>query len=62
VIGTALKREFRSGTSHVKATLFCPRCGHESPADGDWSVCEAGGVATYVCPDCEREIAERPTR
>jgi len=62
VTGTAIRRESRPGTSHAKATLFCPRCGHESPADGDWSVCEAGGVATYVCPDCEREIAERPTR
>jgi predicted RNA-binding Zn-ribbon protein involved in translation (DUF1610 family) len=60
VIGTALQCESRTGTSHLKATLFCPRCGHESPADGDWSVQEVDGVAAYVCPECGREITRRP--
>lgn len=49
-----------------KATLFCPTCGHESPAteEGDWLLTEhdredVPGVA-YVCPDCEETLTVQP--
>ena len=33
-----------------KSTLFCPRCGHEAPVDGDWvEVFTSEGVAV----DCD---------
>jgi DNA-directed RNA polymerase subunit RPC12/RpoP len=49
-----------------KATLFCPDCGHEAPATGDWVVRNdpgsdraSDGDAVVSCPDCEAEIAIR---
>jgi predicted RNA-binding Zn-ribbon protein involved in translation (DUF1610 family) len=57
-----------------KATLFCPICGHESTADGDWlrradptvgrentpvnSGVVGRGVAV-VCPDCDAVVTVR---
>jgi predicted RNA-binding Zn-ribbon protein involved in translation (DUF1610 family) len=61
VTRTALQRESHAGTSQRKTTLFCPQCGHESPADGDWAVSEADGHDAYVCPECGATIAERPS-
>jgi uncharacterized protein YlaI len=45
----------------AKTTLFCPDCHHQSRMDGDWRVVEETGTAHYICPDCETEIAVRPT-
>jgi transcription elongation factor Elf1 len=42
-----------------KAVLFCPDCGHESAATGDWVVDEREGRCVYRCPDCGAEIATR---
>ncbi|QPV64448.1 hypothetical protein I7X12_07500 [Halosimplex litoreum] len=49
-----------------KGTLFCPDCGHESPATGDWIVRSdpgsdrvSDGDTVVSCPDCETEIATR---
>jgi hypothetical protein len=49
-----------------KATLFCPDCGHEAPATGDWLVRSDPGPdrasdadAVVSCPDCGTEIATR---
>lgn len=45
----------------AKSTLFCPDCGHESPADGDWDYRASDRGATTHCPDCGARIADRPT-
>jgi transposase-like protein len=45
-----------------KATLFCPECDHESPADGDWTRVRAGRRVHYLCPDCRTEITVRSGR
>ena len=42
-----------------KTTLFCPHCGHESDADGDWIVREADGRTVYDCPDCGASVTKR---
>jgi len=49
-----------------KATLFCPDCGHESPARGDWVVRDAetdsdltSAGAVLRCPVCEATVATR---
>ena len=57
-----------------KSTLFCPICGHESPADGDWlrrtgptvgreqtSVSNGivGRGVALVCPDCDTVVTVR---
>ena len=39
-----------------KDTLFCPACGHESPADGDWQVRADGALA---CPACAARVTRR---
>ena len=39
-----------------KDTLFCPRCGHENPADGDWCLGPAA-EHTITCPVCETVVA-----
>ncbi len=44
-----------------KSTLFCPGCGHTSPADGDWQVEARADRVVYDCPDCDDTITERPT-
>lgn len=56
----------RPGERRAKATLFCPTCGHESPAteDGDWLLTECDregehGLA-YVCPDCGTTLTVQP--
>jgi transcription elongation factor Elf1 len=43
-----------------KNTLFCPRCGHESPADGDWCRTPTPGE-TITCPVCAAIVASDPS-
>ena len=43
----------------AKTTLYCPACGHESPASGDWLVRERDDRPVYVCPACGETIATR---
>lgn len=43
-----------------KRLLFCPRCGHESPIDGDWVVREDDRRIVYACPECGTTINARP--
>ena len=45
----------------TKTTLFCPDCTHRSRVDGDWHVVETTRTVRYRCPDCDTEIAVRPT-
>lgn len=45
-----------------KATLFCPECDHESPADGDWTQVHTRNRVHYLCPDCHTEITVRSGR
>lgn len=54
--------------SAYKSVLFCPKCGHESPVDGDWTVTgksERGAERTdaelvYECPNCDCVVTVRP--
>ena len=43
-----------------KSTLFCPRCGHESPVDGDWVLTLRPETVEIHCPDCRTVLATRP--
>jgi predicted RNA-binding Zn-ribbon protein involved in translation (DUF1610 family) len=43
-----------------KNTLFCPECGHESPADGDWRVRTAASDTELACPVCGAAVTRRP--
>ncbi|PSP93938.1 hypothetical protein BRC91_07660 [Halobacteriales archaeon QS_4_62_28] len=43
--------------SRRKSVLFCPGCGYESGIDGEWVVRRDSETRTYVCPQCETEIA-----
>ena len=43
----------------AKTTLYCPACGHESPANGDWLVEEREDRTVTVCPACGEAIATR---
>lgn len=43
-----------------KNRLFCPRCGHESPTDGDWLVLPTASGAVYGCPACGADVTTRP--
>ncbi len=45
--------------SRSKTTLFCPECGHESDADGDWVVEREPTRETHVCPVCAATIEVR---
>ena len=45
----------------TKTTLFCPDCDYRSRIGGDWHVVETTRTVRYLCPDCETEIAVRPT-
>ena len=42
-----------------KATLFCPECGHESEATGDWEARERRERTVLVCPSCGSDVATR---
>ena len=54
------KRSSAAGTrSRSKTTLFCPECGHESDADGDWLVEETPARETHTCPVCAATIEVR---
>jgi len=46
--------------STSKSTLFCPKCGHRSRCDGDWTRARSGRTVHYLCPDCHTEITSRP--
>lgn len=48
-------------THRPKATLFCPECGHESPADGDWDVRQRGTRDQLACPQCATTVTARPS-
>lgn len=52
----------RPSTSNAirKGVLFCPVCGHESAADGDWIVRERSDRTAYECPECAATITTRP--
>ena len=43
-----------------KATLFCPRCGHENPVDGDWVLTLRPETVEIHCPDCRALLTTRP--
>jgi hypothetical protein len=43
-----------------KATLFCPDCGHEGDAGGDWLVHETPRRVRTECPECRTVIDDRP--
>ena len=43
-----------------KTTLFCPRCGHESPVDGDWVLTLRPETVEIHCPDCRTLLTTRP--
>jgi predicted RNA-binding Zn-ribbon protein involved in translation (DUF1610 family) len=45
---------------HRKSTLFCPRCGHEAPVDGDWVLTLRPETAEVHCPDCRTLLTARP--
>ncbi|WP_338741023.1 hypothetical protein [Haloplanus salilacus] len=42
-----------------KSTLFCPDCGHASPADGDWDVRTVASRRRLRCPECRCVIDRR---
>jgi transcription elongation factor Elf1 len=42
-----------------KATLYCPKCTHESRVDGDWIVQVHPTSRDYECPDCGQTIESR---
>lgn len=46
-------------TARPKSVLFCPECGHESVASGDWTVHERDGRRVFACPVCGTTIATR---
>jgi predicted RNA-binding Zn-ribbon protein involved in translation (DUF1610 family) len=63
-----------SATTLTKTTLFCPICGHESSADGDWlrrvgptvgreqtpvSNGVVGRGVALVCPECDTVVTVR---
>lgn len=50
----------RSPIGRRKNALFCRRCGHESPTDGDWRVRATPSGALYRCPACGADVARRP--
>jgi uncharacterized paraquat-inducible protein A len=44
----------------AKATLFCPDCDREAPADGEWTERQRSyGVAVH-CPRCDARLTLRP--
>ena len=45
---------------HSKMTLFCPRCQHESPVDGDWVLTLRPDAIEIHCPDCRTLLTTRP--
>ena len=56
-----VSRESSNRDVPAKTTLFCPDCDHQSRVDGDWHVVTKARTVHYICPDCETEIAVRPT-
>jgi hypothetical protein len=54
---------FGGRSPRAKTVLFCAVCGHESPADGDWTEStttgEAGPRLLLACPDCATTVARR---
>jgi hypothetical protein len=46
----------------TKQTLFCPRCAHESPVDGDWILTLRPEAVEIHCPDCRALLTRRPDR
>jgi hypothetical protein len=46
----------------LKAVLFCPECGHEGHATGDWKTKDdyVAGRRAIVCPECSTAVTERP--
>ncbi|WP_302080183.1 hypothetical protein [Salinibaculum rarum] len=45
---------------HRKSTLFCPRCGHDAPVDGDWVLTLRPETVDVDCPDCRTTLTARP--
>jgi predicted RNA-binding Zn-ribbon protein involved in translation (DUF1610 family) len=43
-----------------KAVLICPRCGHESPVEGDWTQVVGSETVDVHCPDCWTRLTTRP--
>ncbi len=63
---TTFRRHPPDHDGRRKATLFCPTCGHESPAgdDGDWRVTDRRGdderALAYECPVCDTTLTVQP--
>lgn len=49
-------------TVPAKATLFCPGCGRQGSALGDWPerVDREADACTLYCPDCGASLTSRP--
>lgn len=56
---TATATETGAGdtSAATKAVLFCPRCDHRAPWDGDWRVRTSPGHRTVYCPSCGARVA-----
>ena len=54
---------FGGRSPRAKTVLFCAVCGHESPANGDWTEStttgEAGPRLVLACPDCSSTVTRR---
>ncbi len=42
-----------------KATLYCPKCTHESRINGDWILHVHATYLAYECPECGNTIESR---
>jgi len=43
----------------LKAVLFCPECGYDSPVTGNWLEITAGDERVLVCPACGAVVDHR---
>jgi ribosomal protein S27AE len=47
-------------SSHAKSELFCQRCDHASPVDGDWIRDDAAAGLRLLCPRCGNAVVTQP--
>lgn len=50
-----------SESSFAKTRLFCLRCDHASPVDGDWIADDASTGRQLLCPRCGAVVVDDPT-
>ena len=50
----------RPDTCHTKGSLFCQRCDHRSPIDGDWERDDATPGLRLRCPQCDCLVIDQP--